>query len=1234
MGKGSEKLGTLLVVLAFFSLAPLMPVTGGHHAAFDLKVSVAGGSSPVLLEVYDTSTQALVAREVVNSSLYLDLPPGIYYFYAVPLDSEVKVFPQSGYVVVPLGNIRLYEVYEPQLTPQDKGLKPASLPIDYATAMNVYYAGQFDYIALGTNTSTLIVAKYFYQNSSFAVAWERQGLGGNITAVAVNGMYTAAAVYSENSTKIYVFSTSNGSLVTVINQTESVQAHGCILLHGQLNQTSSHYVHIPPLYSIAVVNSQIYAIIPSLMELVAANISPTVNATNVVLARQGGASPFVGFSISDSFAVTPNDTAYTIYVSYASPTSLLKVFTAPNISSNLEYNLTKLMSSLASLSSVIGSTFAVSSENEVFAVIKNTSFAVVNSSVVTNVTYILIELLPNGSTAVLLPPSKTTPLVTPSSNGVLVYDNGKLYDIDLSGQVLWIRTVSGVKAIASSPDGRVLAVLTGGGLNWTLLEYNSNGQPIAEVKEIGQEVYPMIQAGIGINGGQDYPLTVDPHGNVIFLSTSTYLYGIPVGLNATLVNGKIVTPVVVNISEVPPYSGVVRVTYDGKTLTTTSNASIRLLPGPITLYATPYSNSTFQYWSVNGTVFTQNPLTINVEGNTVVAAVFRSQVNVTFEAVGLIDTYWFVNVSGRVYVTSSPSIALALRPGVGYTAGLLTFDNQTVTVFRGVVNTNLIVLNFTGYFKPIISCLNLATQIFSVASRMLTEGYWLNFSTEYGQSVYYYALLMNESYMLFNDSPEFYSYLQMVVNNPVMPYYTGAVDMQHFVDSASPLLSYNASVIEQLLSEEVRALSKGDYRTFTEFRALASQNLTDLLGLLNRYSSAGAYILNPSNVQSLVPYLAFRNTLIALSNVTSLLLGRPVKLNMSTISWLPTVLNARIQGDNLIAQLYVPPYYTFDGVAQVEQFYSIPVSHLLYNLTTSTEDVQVGNVQVPMNLTSPYSRIVGFRIAFVNATIVNPIVTRALQSHKVISMLNMSDYDYYFQGFVGKVVTTTVNVTPKRIEASFVILSLNVSPSSIAELYLNDSPSVVMFNYIATEIKGAEYLKALDRVYFVVPNVTKAYIVAGSPMKVNFSVLNIAYNTSFSTALQRSIAFLELNDSYIGYATQARVNVDSQSNISYLAIKSSSAHFVFFLGNITQVQIVGAPLGKYTIMANTTQGVVNASVSIENYYQVVNVSLTVHTVVTASPILSSSQGIAPLKVAVVAVLVVALTVVLFLLRRK
>ena len=1234
MEGGLKKIGTILVVFTLLSLAPIVPAVGAYHPVYDLRVKVTGGTFPVLLTVYDANTFAVVAKEVVNSTAYLNLPAGVYYFYAVPLNSDVEVFPQSGYIVVPLGSIRLYEVYIPQFAKQGRSLQVASLNIDYVTAMDVYYAGTFNYIALGTNASGLIVAKYFYQNSSFVVAWERGGLGGNITAVAITGEYTAAAVYSDNSTKIYVFYTDNGSLITVVNQTETVQHHGCILPPNGANSTSSPYSSIPLLHSIAIVDDQIYAILPSLTEMVVANISPTTHVASVVLARSATSNPFVGLGISNSFAVAPNDTAYAVYVELLYPSSLLKVFTAPNLNLSLEYNLSKIIYPFLSTFSIVNSAFTINSEGQVFVVVKNVTITLNSSASNSETTYFLVELIPNGSTAVKLPPSKVAPLVTPSSNGVVVYVDGELYDINLAGQIVWSKAVADVRAITSSPDGKVIAVLAGGGLNWTLLEFNTQGQLIAEVKEVGQTVYPMAQLGIGINGGQDYPLTMDPYDEVIFLSTSTYLYGIPVGINATLTNGRVIAPVTVDISEVPPYSGVVKVTYNGKTITTTSNISIRVLPGPITLYAVPYSNSTFQYWSVNGSVYTENPLTVEVLGNTEVTAVFRSQLNVTFEALGLTDTYWFINVSGKLYTTSSPSISLPLRPGVSYTAGLLTFNNQTVTVFRGVVNSSLIVLNFTGYFRPMISCLDLASQVFSVAGEVLTKGYWYNFSTNYGQSIYYYALLMNESYRLFNDSPQFYSYLQMVVDNPVMPYYTGDVNVQAFVSNASQLLSYNVSAIAQMLNEEAGALSRGDYRAFTEIRALTDQNLTDLVGLLNRYGSAGAYILDPSNVQTLVPYLAFRNSLIALSNVSALLLKEPVELNMTTVSWLPTVLDAEIQGENLVAQLYVPPYYSFDGVAQVEQFYSIPVSGLYYNMTTSREDVQVGNVQVPLNLTVPYSRLVGFKVAFVNATIINPAVTEALESHRVISVLNLSEYDYYFQGFVGKVVTTVVNVTPKPVKVPFVIISLNSSSLGIAQLYLNTTPSVVMYNYIVTEVRGAEYLRTLDRVYFIVPNFTNGYVVAGSPQRVNFSVLNIPYNTSFDGTLQRSIAFLELNNSYVGYATQTRVNLNSQFNISYLAIKSSSAHFVFFLDNISQVQIVGAPLGKYTIEANTTQGAVNTTVSIDNYYQVVNVSLTVHTVVTASPIVNSTEGLPVLKVSVVAVLVVALAVVLYLLRRK
>ena len=59
----------------------------------------------------------------------------------------------------------------------------------------------------------------------------------------------------------------------------------------------------------------------------------------------------------------------------------------------------------------------------------------------------------------------------------------------------------------------------------------------------------------------------------------------------------------------------------------------------------------------------------------------------------------------------------------------------------------------------------------------------------------------------------------------------------------------------------------------------------------------------------------------------------------------------------------------------------------------------------------------------------------------------------------------------------------------------------------------------------------------------------------------------------------------------------------------------------------------STSVSTESYYHGVNVSLAVHTVVTASPI-TGFAALPVLKVSVVAVLVAALAVVLYLLRRK
>ncbi|BCU69992.1 hypothetical protein [Stygiolobus caldivivus] len=1243
------------ILLLLLMLLPSVPVVASTstnaNPTYDLKVTVTGGKAKILLTIYSVNTQSLVFKKVIGPTTYLNLPEGMYYFYALPLNSNVKIFPQSGYVLVPLGGIRLYEVYEPQFTQHVKSTpKIASFPIDYVTAINAYYAGPCDYVVLGTNTSELVVAKYFYHNSSFVVAWGYKGFVGKITAVAITKDYTAAAVYFNGSTKIYAFYTDNGSLITVVNQTVIVQHHGCLLDYycwipssnpppiPSPNENSSPYESIPYVFSIAVSSDKVYATLPTFpFEIVYANISPTSHIACPVLSAYVGLNPTVGIrGISRSFAVTYNDTIYALYANLSYPSCYLQVFTIPNLSLNLKYNLTDIASLLSI--SVPNSTFTVDEKGNVFVGIKNVTFTFSpKSSTPAAATTFLIGLTKEGSFAVRLPLSTRPPLVTPSSNGVVAYVNGTLYDVDLTGQVVWSKSITDVRAITSSLNGQVIAVLNGSGTNWDLLEFNSGGQLVAEVKEIGQGVYPLAQLGVGINGGQNFPLIMDPYNEVVFLSTSEYLYGIPVGVNATISNGRIITPVTVNISEVPPYSGVVQVTYKGQSYTTTTNTSIKVFPGTITLYATPYSNSTFQYWAVNGSTYTENPLTVNVMGNTVVTAVFRTQINVTFEAIGLTDTYWFVNVSGQTYTTSSPSMTIALKPGVNYTAGLLTFNNLTVTVFRGEVNSQLITLNFTDYFKPILSCLNLVTPVFNVTDYVMTKGYWENFTTNYAQSIYYYALLMNDSYKLFNGSPQFYSYLQMVVNNPVLPYYTGAVNVGPFINNISPLLSFNTSKLTQMLDEEDEALSQGNFRAYTEVKSAVSADLTDLMTLLNKNNYgeiAGQSLLSPSDVQTLIPYLAFRNSLIAVFNATAFMLKSPAVLNMTTVYWFPTVLNASIRDESLVAELYVPPYYSFNGVAQVQQFYSIPVTDLYYNLTTQKTYVPIGSVQVPLNLTAPYSRIVGYKVLFVNATVVDPVFTQVLDHYKVISLLNLSDYDYFFQHFVGEALTTEVNLTPTAVKIPFVKITLNSTPLSIAQLYLNTSPLVVMYNYVASEVKGAEYVKSLNNLYFIIPNVSESYLVAGSPQRVNLSLLKIPYNLSFSGTLQRSIAFLKLNDSYVGYATQAKVELNSQSNISELAIKSPVASYVFLLNNLTQLQVVGVPTGQYTIQAQTPQGVINSTVSVSSSDEVISVRLTPHQMVTASPIITSNQGLPLLQIAVIVVLVVALVVVLTLLKRR
>ena len=1224
---------------------PVLVVTVSNGSSvithnYDLSITLKGGDSPVLLTIYNVNTQSLVLKGVINSSTTLNLPQGVYYYYIEPLDKNVIVLPQYGYFIVPFSTITLYEIQEPTfrahtVTP----LKIASLPIDYVTAMQVYYAGPFDYIALGTNTSELLVVKYFYSNSSFVVMWEER-FNGNITAVAISPDFTASAVYFNNRTYVYVFYTSNGSLITIINQWVSQQiSGGCV---GPVN-VSTVVSPLPLVKSIAIQGNNVFIDLDDGAAIVSAEISPeSYNATTVI-----GTYSRLTYSLHyvyNDLVVTYNDTIYSFYTE-TSITTLFEGLCLVQIPSFIKYqglNLTPLVNNqigfLRFLSHPGNVTLTVNSQYDAFVGI------MIPNNVSPN--YYILEFFPNYDYAIQVPDIDTSPdidgppIVTPSSNGIAAYFDFNLSDFNYQGQMLWSKYIPNAVAITSSANGQVIAVLNGSGTNWCILEYNDQGQLIAKVNEIGQNVYSMLQLGIGINGGQSYPFTMDEYNKVIFVATSTYLYGIPVGINATIQNGKAIFPVSINVSVSPPYTGVVEITYNGHTTSTETNTSITTFPTSVTLYAHPLSNSTFLGWIVNGTEYNENPLTIYVGGNTTIIAQFKTQINVTFEEVGLSDTYWFVNISGKTYVTSSQTITVTVKPGVTYTAGLLTYTNSTVTVFQGTVTSNLIVLNFTNYFKPIITCLNLLTPVYNTASLILSKDYWESFTNNYGEALYYYSLLMNGSYKLFNESPQFYAYLQMVMDNPVLPYYTGSINVQPFINNISPLLSLNLTGITHLLNLEEEYLSKGDFRTYTQLKAITLNNITQLLKVINGrdYGEiAELSLLNPANVQTIIPYLTFRNSLIAIFNISSLVLKNSTSLNTSVISWFPIVLNTNLQNNSLIAQLYVPPYYSFEGIAQAQQFYSIPVTNLYYNLTVRSINVGIGSIQVPLNLSKPYSQIVGYYLTFLNTTIINPVFTQALKEYKLINILpNVTEYSYLFQQFAEKSVSTRVNVRPLPINIPFVKITFNYTPLTIAELYLNTTPTIVMQNYVVSTVKGEEYLKALNNIYFIVPNVSESNLIFGTPQKVNFSVLKLPNHISFNNTMQDSIAFLKLNNTYVGYVTKAKVELVSQANISQVSIKSTTSPYVFLLGNTSQLQIVGMPLGNYTITAQTPQGVLNTSVEVNNSNEVINVSLTQHNnVVNPLPLITtSSNGLPMLGISIIIALLVALAVTITLMRRR
>jgi len=280
---------------------------------------------------------------------------------------------------------------------------------------------------------------------------------------------------------------------------------------------------------------------------------------------------------------------------------------------------------------------------------------------------------------------------------------------------------------------------------------------------------------------------------------------------------------------------------------------------------------------------------------------------------------------------------------------------------------------------------------------------------------------------------------------------------------------------------------------------------------------------------------------------------------------------------------------------------------------------------------------VGYYLTFLNTTIINPVFTQALKEYKLINILpNVTEYSYLFQQFAEKSVSTRVNVRPLPINIPFVKITFNYTPLTIAELYLNTTPTIVMQNYVVSTVKGEEYLKALNNIYFIVPNVSESNLIFGTPQKVNFSVLKLPNHISFNNTMQDSIAFLKLNNTYVGYVTKAKVELVSQANISQVSIKSTTSPYVFLLGNTSQLQIIGVPLGNYTITAQTPQGVLNTSVEVNNSNEVINVSLTQHNnVVNPLPLITtSSNGLPMLGISIIIALLVALAVTITLMRRR
>jgi hypothetical protein len=531
-----------------------------------------------------------VLKGVINSSTTLNLPQGVYYYYVKPLDKNVIVLPQHGYFIVPFSNITLYEIQEPTFRAHTvTHLKIASLPIDYVTAMQVYYAGPFDYLALGTNTSELLVAKYFYSNSSFVVMW-RERFNGNITAVAISPDFTASAVYSDNRTYVYIFYTSNGSLITIINQWVYQQiSGGCFGPHN----TSTVVSPLPLVKSIAIQGNNVFIDLDDGRAIVSAEISPeSYNATTLI--GTYSRLTFSIFYVYNDLVVTYNDTIYSFNTEYL-PLASFEGLSLVQIPSFIKYqglNLTLPFIELFRFLSNPGNvTLTVNSQYDAFAGI------MIPNNVSPN--YYILEFFPNHDYTIQIPDIDTSPdidgppIVTPSSNGIAAYFDFNLSDFNYQGQMLWSKYIPNAVAITSSANGQVIAVLNGSGTNWCILEYNDQGQQIAKVNEIGQNVYSMQQLGIGINGGQSYPFTMDEYSKVIFVATSTNLYAIPVGINATIQNGKVVLPVRINVSVSPPYTGVVEITYNGHTTSTETNTSIATFPTSVTLYAHPLSNSTF-----------------------------------------------------------------------------------------------------------------------------------------------------------------------------------------------------------------------------------------------------------------------------------------------------------------------------------------------------------------------------------------------------------------------------------------------------------------------------------------------------------------------------------------------------------------------------------------------------------------------------------------------------------------